>query len=73
MQEELRVKSYRMYCDAMKLSQAPRLQVPAFDLRRRKLQRKYADVRSTPAAEPHVDLVDAMLRKARVGLRAKRS
>jgi ribonuclease HII len=73
MQEELRVKSYRMYCDAMKLTMDPRLQVPAFDLRRRKLQRKYAEVRSAPAAEPHVDLVDDMLRKARVGLRAKRS
>jgi ribonuclease HII len=73
MQEELRVKSYRMYCDAMKLTMDPRLHVPAFDLRRRKLQRKYAEVRSAPAAEPHVDLVDDMLRKARVGLRAKRS
>jgi ribonuclease HII len=73
MQEELRVKSYRMYCDAMKLTMDPRLQVPAFDLRRRKLQRKYAEVRSAPAAEPHVDLVDAMLRKARLGLRAKRT
>ena len=73
MQEELRVKSYRMYCDAMKLTMDPRLQLPAFDVRRRKLQRKYAEVRSAPAAEPHVDLVDDMLRKARVGLRAKRA
>ena len=73
MQEELRVKSYRMYCEAMKLTLDPKLQVPAFDLRRRKLQRKYAEVRSEPAAEPHVDLVDDMLRKARLGLRAKRS
>ena len=73
MQEELRVKSYRMVCDAMKLTLAPRLQVTAFDQKRRKLQLKYADVRSASAAEPHVDLVDDMLRKARLGLRAKRS
>ena len=73
MQEELRAKSYRMYCEAMKLTLDPKLQVPAFDQRRRKLQRKYAEVRSEPAAEPHVDLVDDMLRKARLGLRARRS
>ena len=72
MQEELRVKSYRMYCEAMKLTLDPKLQMPAFDQRRRKLQRKYADVRAAAAAEPHVDLVDDMLRKARLGLRAKR-
>jgi ribonuclease HII len=73
MQEELRVKSYRMYCDAVKLTLDPRLQVAAFDQKRRRLQRKYAAVRSERAAEPHVDLVDDMLRKARVGLRARRS
>jgi ribonuclease HII len=73
MQEELRVKSYRMVCDAVKLAQGARLPVTAFDQQRRQLQRKYAAVRSELAAEPHVDLVDDMLRKARNGLRAKRS
>ncbi len=72
MAEELRVKSYRMYCDAMKLTALPRMAVTAFDQKRRKLQRKYAEVRSTEAAAPHVDLVDEMLRKARLELRSKR-
>jgi ribonuclease HII len=68
MQEELRVKSYRMYCDAVKLTMVPRLAITAFDQKRRKLQRKYADVRSVPNAAAHVDLVDEMLRTARSAL-----
>lgn len=69
MAEELRIKSYRMYCDAMKLTAVPRMPVAAFDQKRRQLQRKYAEVRSTGAAAPHVDLVDEMLRKARQHLK----
>jgi ribonuclease HII len=72
MQEELRAKSYRMVCDAMKLSNDARMPLTAFDQKRRQLQRKYAQVRSEQAAEPHVDLVDDMLRKARLELRPKR-
>lgn len=72
MEEGMRIKSYRMYCDAMKLTLAPRLELATFDQKRKKLQRKYAEVRSSGAAEPHVDLVDQMLRKARLGLRAKK-
>jgi ribonuclease HII len=69
MEEEMRIKSYRMYCDAIKLTLAPRLELAAFDQKRKKLQRKYAEVRSAEAAEPHVDLVDEMLRKARKDLK----
>jgi ribonuclease HII len=72
MQEELRVRSYRMYCDAFKLAARPE-KLANFDLQRKRLQRAYADVRATPDAAPHVDLVDQMLRKARKELRVKRS
>jgi ribonuclease HII len=76
MEEQLRVRSYRMYCDAFKLAAgAPlageRAKLAKFDLQRKRLQRAYADVRSTPHAAPHVDLVDEMLRKARRELRDK--
>lgn len=72
MQEELRVRSYRMYCDAFKLAAKPD-ELGKFDQRRKRLQRAYADVRSTPDAAAHVDLVDEMLRKARKELRGKRT
>ena len=74
MQEELRVRSYRMYCDAFKLAAyKPGVKLEQFDSKRKRLQRSYADVRSTPDAAPHVDLVDEMLRKARKELRGKRA
>ena len=73
MEEDLRIRSYRMCCDAMKLTMDPKVRLPQFDVRRRSLQRRYADVRSTDAAAGHVDLVDQMLRKARLGLRSKRA
>ena len=74
MQEELRVRSYRMYCDAFKLAAyKPGVKLAQFDSKRKRLQRSYADVRSTPDAAPHVDLVDEMLRKARKELRGKRT
>ena len=74
MQEELRVRSYRMYCDAFKLAAyKPGVKLEQFDSKRKRLQRSYADVRSTPDAAPHVDLVDEMLRKARKELRTKRT
>ena len=73
MQEDLRVRSYRMYCDAFKLAAyKPGVKLAQFDSKRKRLVRSYADVRSTPHAAPHVDLVDEMLRKARAELRAKR-
>src|SRR3982751_3569269 len=74
MQEELRVRSYRMYCDAFRLAAyTPGVKLAQFDSKRKRLQRTYADVRSTPHAAPHVDLVDEMLRKARKELRGKRA
>ena len=72
MAEELRTRSYRMYCEAMKLSAGPK-GLAQFDEQRRRLQRRYADVRSTGDAATHVDLVDEMLRKARRELRGKRT
>jgi ribonuclease HII len=78
MAEELRIRSYRMCCDAMKLAMGSalvgeRAKLTKFDRERKRLQRAYADVRSTADAASHVDLVEQMLRKARHELRSKRS
>jgi ribonuclease HII len=78
MQEGLRVRSYRMYCDAVKLSTGAamareRATVTKFDTQSKRLNHEYSDVRAAPDASTHVDLVDKMLRKARQGLRGKRS
>ena len=78
MAEELRIRSYRMCCDAMKLAMGTaligeRAKLTKFDRERKRLQRAYADVRGIADAAPHVDLVDQMLRKARHELRSKRS
>ena len=78
MAEELRVRSYRMYCEAMKLAAGTaligeRAKLAKFDQQRKRLQRTYADVRATEDAATHVDLVDEMLRKARKELRGKRA
>jgi ribonuclease HII len=78
MAEDLRVRSYRMTCEAIKLTMGTSLvgkpaKLQKFDLQRKRLLRSYADVRKTPDAAPHVDLVDEMLRKARRELRSKRN
>jgi len=78
MDESLRSRSYRMYCDAYKLSAGVALagkkgKLELFDRQQRSLRREYADVRAAPGASPHVDLVDEMLSKARKGLRARRA
>ena len=78
MAEPLRVRSYRMYCDAFKLSSGAalagaRAEIATFDAQRNRLKRRYADIRSEPDASPHVDLVDEMLRKARLGIRGRRA
>jgi ribonuclease HII len=77
MTEQLRIRSYRMCCDATKLAMGTalvgeRAKLDKFDRERKRLQRTYADVRKASDAAAHVDLVDEMLRKARHGLRAKR-
>jgi len=78
MAEELRIRSYRMCCEAMKLAMGTalvgeRAKLTKFDRERKRLQRSYADVRATADAASHVDLVDQMLRKARHELRSKRT
>ena len=78
MAEPLRVRSYRMYCEAFKLSAGTALagkkaKLESFDRERERLRRQYADVRATADASTHVDLVDEMLSKARQGLRGKRA
>jgi ribonuclease HII len=77
LEEQLRIRSYRMCCDAMKLAMGTalvgeRAKLTKFDQARKRLQRTYADVRAIANAAPHVDLVDQMLRKARAELRTKR-
>jgi ribonuclease HII len=78
MAEPLRVRSYRMYCEAFKLSAGTALagkkaKLDSFDKERQRLRRQYADVRAAADASTHVDLVDEMLSKARQGLRGKRA
>ena len=78
MAEQLRIRSYRMCCEAMKLAMGTaligeRAKLDKFDQARKRLQRVYADVRKIADAAPHVDLVDQMLRKARAELRTKRA
>jgi ribonuclease HII len=73
MAEELRIRSYRMCCDAVKITMGQRVPIRQFDRQRRRLQRNYADVRAASDAAGHVDLVDDILRKARTELRSKRS
>jgi ribonuclease HII len=83
MEERLRVRSYRLYCEAMKLSlgyglagvragsrlAAVRAKLARFDLHRRRLRREYADVLAASEASAHVALVGDLLRKARAQLR----
>jgi ribonuclease HII len=73
MAEQLRIRSYRMCCDAVKLTMGQRVPIRQFDEQRRRLQRNYADVRAASDAAGHVDLVDDLLRKARLELRGKRT
>jgi ribonuclease HII len=78
MAESLRMRSYRMYCEAFKLSAGTALagkkaKLESFDRERQRLRRQYADVRAAADASTHVDLVDQMLSKARHGLRGKRA
>jgi ribonuclease HII len=75
MAERLRVRSYRMYCDAIKLCSGAALagekaKLAKFDQHRKRLKRAYADVLAEPEAGPHADLVEQMLRKARQELKS---
>ena len=75
MAEPLRIRSYRMYCDAIKLCSGAALagekeKLAKFDQHRKRLKRTYADVLAEPQAGPHADLVEQMLRKARQELKS---
>ena len=84
MDEPLRVRSYRMYCDAVKLAAGaglagerggPRLaaakaRLARFDLHERRLRRRYADVLESRDAGSHIELMEQALSAARAELRA---
>ena len=69
MAESLRIRSYRLYCEATKLSSAAKRLVD-FDFRARRLRREYADVFASRDAASHIDLVRTLLRNARADLRS---
>jgi ribonuclease HII len=71
MAESLRVRTYRLYCEAKKLSVAPGLELTDFDKQYRLLKRRYADVIASKEALPHVELVNALLTDARVRLKSQ--
>jgi hypothetical protein len=68
MAESLRTRSYRLYCEAMKLSNTVK-RLSDFDYRARRLKREYADVFAARDAAPHIQLVTSVLRNARADLR----
>jgi ribonuclease HII len=70
MVESLRIRGYRLYCEAMKLSNAAR-KLDDFDFRAKRLRREYADVFASRDAAQHVDLVRTLLRDTRAQLRVK--
>jgi ribonuclease HII len=70
MAESLRIRSYRLYCEATKLANVAK-QLGDFDFRAKRLKRLYADVFSSRDAASHVELVRTLLRDARAQLRAK--
>ena len=69
MAQSLRTRSYRLYCEAMKLSNAVK-RLDEFDYRAKRLKRAYADVFAARDAAPHTDLVRSLLRDARAQLRS---
>jgi ribonuclease HII len=70
MAESLRVRSYRLYCEAKKLSVAAGLGLAQFDKLQRSLKRRYADVLAAKEAAAHVEIVTSVLREARRQLRS---
>ena len=69
MTETLRVRSYRLYCEARKLA-ATASRLVDFDHQARRLKREYADVFTSRDASSHVELVDSLFRTTRAELRA---
>lgn len=71
MAETLRVRSYRMYCDAARLAAgALKAELAGFNAQARRLRRDYADVLASPQAAVQVDLVERLLAAASAQLRA---
>jgi ribonuclease HII len=85
MAEPLRVRSYRMYCEAVKLSAGAGLtgerggsrlaaataRLAKFNLHEKRLKRAYTDVLASAEASSHIDLMEAVLREAREQLRGQ--
>ena len=71
------MRSYRLYCETLKLSASAglagsaRSRLAKFDEYERCLRRDYADVLASSEASFHVALVEDLLRKARADLRAQ--
>jgi ribonuclease HII len=70
MTESLRIRGYRLYCEALKLAGAAR-ELGDFDYRAKRLKREYADVFASRDAAAHIDLIRTILRDTRSQLRAK--
>jgi ribonuclease HII len=82
MQEPLRMRSYRMYCEAVKLAAGaglagerggPRLaaakeRLARFLVREKRIRREYADVLASRQAEAHIALMERTLAEARTQL-----
>jgi ribonuclease HII len=66
--EPLRVRSYRLYCEAVKLSWERNLAV--LDAGQRRLKREFADVLAAKKAAVHVEKAMLVLRQARRQLKA---
>jgi ribonuclease HII len=83
MAEPVRVRSYRMYCDAVKLAggagltgertgsrlEAAKARFAKFTVFEQRLRHEYADVLASPEASPHADLVEKVLSEAKAQLR----
>src|SRR5258706_1745118 len=61
--EGLRIRSYRLYCEALKLSAEKNLQ--AFDAQRLRLKREFAEVLAAKEAAAHTERAMLLLRDAR--------
>ncbi len=73
MAESLRVRSYRLYCEAKKLCQAPGLGLGDFDKQQRLLKTRYADVLASKDAAAHIEMVIGLLSKTRAELKSHSS
>jgi ribonuclease HII len=85
MAEPLRVRSYRMYCEAVKLAAgaglagerggsrltAAKARLVKFNLHEKRLKREYTDVLASAEASQHIELMDTALREAREQLRGQ--